>query len=440
MFRSVSQAMIALGFLGCGTIAQVANAAEVCDEGAETWVKGTISKIEDKSDGSGKPWVLRPTTKSDVQSSCLSLSEAIAIEGATPTECRPGAKFTLSGTIKNGSIARAEVRCYYPYEEGTGDPRKDCSDEGGPDIKIFACTKLIKKNPEEIEPYIIRGNAYSILDMYDLAIADFSQIIKINPNWGPAYINRANNYLISDRLDDAITDATKALKINKGKAILNDFGRGKAHVIRGYAYKLQGKANLAAADLQAALKFDPINFQATYQLADLYMSEGKRQQAIAVLTDAISAQPVEGLPDAVALYRLRGFAHFSMKHFKEAGADFAQSIEQGASGEAIFFRFIAYTRSGEDATKDLRESFPLFVGPDKWQRQVADLFLGDGQPDGILDAARFWDKTCLAALYLGEWHLLKGNEDKSREFFEQASRECPEHSSAGYVAAAELGR
>ena len=55
-------------------------------------------------------------------------------------------------------------------------------------------TTAIDINPEHVNAYINRGNAYCDRGEYDIAIADHTKAIDINPNHVTAYFNRGNAY------------------------------------------------------------------------------------------------------------------------------------------------------------------------------------------------------------------------------------------------------
>lgn len=74
--------------------------------------------------------------------------------------------------------------------------------------------------------------------------------------------------------------------------------RADMHYNRGKVWRLQGNDGQALADFQRAIELSPGMPSATLELADIYKKLGKRQQALAALT-----QSLERFPDHKGLHR-----------------------------------------------------------------------------------------------------------------------------------------
>jgi tetratricopeptide (TPR) repeat protein len=96
---------------------------------------------------------------------------------------------------------------------------------------VHACTANLQSsrlsNYERAMTLNIRGNNYSSLKQYDLAIADYSKVISLLPDFDYAYANRGMEKCRKGDCRSALADYDKALSINPE----NDwarYGRGVA--------------------------------------------------------------------------------------------------------------------------------------------------------------------------------------------------------------------
>ena len=74
------------------------------------------------------------------------------------------------------------------------------------DLAIADCTKSIEINSEDVHAYRVRGAAYFHNDEYQLAIGDYSKIIEFSPKHEFIYLLRADTYLHNGDYDLALAD------------------------------------------------------------------------------------------------------------------------------------------------------------------------------------------------------------------------------------------
>jgi rhomboid protease GluP len=85
-------------------------------------------------------------------------------------------------------------------------------------------------------------------------------------------------------------------------------------------------------------------------------------------------------------------------------------------------------------------------GQAAWPQPVIELYLGRGDPGSVFKAAQQGDartqsdRQCEAAFYVGEWHLLRGENAQALRLFEDAQRNCRKSFSESGGARAELDR
>ncbi|WP_045356369.1 trypsin-like peptidase domain-containing protein, partial [Microcystis aeruginosa] len=93
--------------------------------------------------------------------------------------------------------------------------------------------------------YLNRGNLYSDLQKYELALSDYNKAIDINPNYAGAYNNRGILYKDLQKYELALSDYNKAIDINPNFAM--------AYNNRGNLYSDLQKYELALSDYNKAI-------------------------------------------------------------------------------------------------------------------------------------------------------------------------------------------
>ena len=79
------------------------------------------------------------------------------------------------------------------------------------DKAIADYDKAIERNPELVEAYTHRGNAYRAKVELDKAIADYTEALKLRPKITEFYYTRGEAWLLAKGWEEAKTDLTAAL-------------------------------------------------------------------------------------------------------------------------------------------------------------------------------------------------------------------------------------
>jgi tetratricopeptide (TPR) repeat protein len=106
--------------------------------------------------------------------------------------------------------------------------------------------QVLQRDPEFVDAYQERGQAYVRLDQLDRALRDFNHVTQIKPHDAQSYFNRALVQMSMKQFDDAIRDLDQAILFQPKFA--------EAFVQRALAYGHMNNSPQADADLKAAEK------------------------------------------------------------------------------------------------------------------------------------------------------------------------------------------
>jgi tetratricopeptide (TPR) repeat protein len=210
-------------------------------------------------------------------------------------------------------------------------------------------------------PYWNRAQYYRAQGKFDNSLKDYTQAIAINPEKPELYNSRGKTYFdmaMSDKfknqskdfLERALTDYNAGLGkqfpkpegraeilINRGAAFgaagdlkksIDDITEGlklkpdnkNGYFNRSIAYYQTQQYDLALADYNNYLKYDPYNFNVLYESGMLLRSMNKNDEAIANLTKAIELQPTLGIAylERARAYTQAGNKAAAIKDYQKA--------------------------------------------------------------------------------------------------------------------------
>lgn len=187
---------------------------------------------------------------------------------------------------------------------------------GNPEKALETCNEVIRLAPEDAGPYTLRGQIHLQQGDNDRALVDFDHALKLDPKSSGAYNDRGMVYLRKGKPDEALRDLTESIRLQPNNAVARRnraaYYLGKQNWqaalddldeaidasptsedcrIRAFLYQNQGEKEMAAFDLETALKLDPNNARAYYDRATTHANDGAWGSAIADLTKSSELDP-----------------------------------------------------------------------------------------------------------------------------------------------------
>jgi len=173
---------------------------------------------------------------------------------------------------------------------------------------IRICEEMMQENPDYLDSWLQRAQAYMNLERYEDAKADYHYYIQQKPNYAPAYVGLGQSHLSLGNLADAESAFDQAIGINArfsaayaGRGFVRamrdnldgayeDANRATQlapqevgpYLTRGYVYALYGEYQEAFDDFQYALEREPDYHYATAGIAVTHRMQGNNLQAEAM--------------------------------------------------------------------------------------------------------------------------------------------------------------
>jgi uncharacterized protein (TIGR03067 family) len=160
-------------------------------------------------------------------------------------------------------------------------------------------TEIFRLFPEKSNAlaYLSRGLAYSGLEHWDEAIADYTESIKLTADsniWlvTNSYKARSRAYRGKKRYDRAVADVSQAIQLNPNDA--------EAYTWRGLIYQLFPDHNdKALFDFSKAIQLDPKSNYAYAARANSYYKLGRYSEAVTDCNEAIRLAPNDAFAHSI---------------------------------------------------------------------------------------------------------------------------------------------
>jgi tetratricopeptide (TPR) repeat protein len=161
---------------------------------------------------------------------------------------------------------------------------KDFADAGRYAESMPHLEKMIRLRPRYYAAYYMLGKAQDGLQDTDSAIRSFSQALRLNPYYAEAYYARATLLVKSGKYDAAEPDLRAALQYGLAAERQPQAYNGLAVILAD-----RGDLQAAAAECQEAIRLQPDMVEAQRNLARILIAEGRIQEAIYQLQQALAA-------------------------------------------------------------------------------------------------------------------------------------------------------
>jgi tetratricopeptide (TPR) repeat protein len=193
----------------------------------------------------------------------------------------------------------------------------------------------------------VNGNRWFRVGNLDEAIISYTKALEVDPEYVEAYNNRGQAYYQKNDFESAIKDYTRAIEIKPDDP--------RYYNNRGNAYKDSGQLEKALADFNKAIELDKDYNTVYYNRCDLYHDLDKLELALADCDKACELMPATDM-----VWLRRGLLHLEMKNLDLAEKDFTKAISlQGRNIKELYKqRARVMEEKGEwaKAVSDLEES------------------------------------------------------------------------------------
>jgi len=182
-----------------------------------------------------------------------------------------------------------------------------------PDEAIAAYREAAALQPKDAEPRVAAGLLLEKQNKFSDAESEYKQAMALDPS-SDAITGLANIYMRGRRLPEAKEYLRKLIALHPEQA--------SAHIQLGQILADEGKNEDALAELQAGAKLAPTDLPAQRDLADLYLTMKKYDQAEGVYRGLLAAKP-----DDADLHNAFGRSLLQQKKFPEAQQEFAVAVK-----------------------------------------------------------------------------------------------------------------
>ena len=247
------------------------------------------------------------------------------------------------------------------------------------ELALKAYSKYLLSRRDSSSAFLNRGDTYKDLEMYTLAIDDYTEALKLNPKFIWALRNRG--YILYRNLgmpDAAIRDLDKAIELDPEAAW--------SYMSRGAVYIGQKKYEAAKKDYEAALALAPRDVNIIYNNGILAMYMGFPFKAETYFTQALQYADKKEVGNLVLK---RGMARFAQEKYADAISDFEKAIAEGTvdKNTCALMRLLALRMSGlpYDANQ-----FGSSISVDDgkiWISALASFMLGEADEIDVLELA-----------------------------------------------------
>ncbi len=206
--------------------------------------------------------------------------------------------------------------------------------------------------PDDASLLLLRGEVLNQLQRSEQAVDVLRHAVEVAPEKLRAHFALGTALSLQGNATGALEAFAKEIEINQDAKV-----QVLARLNRSILFQKNGNLAEAASELEQVIALEPTNSQAHGDLADLYLSLGRTDDAARLIDEASAA----GLRSARLHYRA-GVAYYNQKAFDKAILSFQKAVEiQPDLADAELNIARSYDRLGktEDANAHLRRFLEL---------------------------------------------------------------------------------
>lgn len=209
------------------------------------------------------------------------------------------------------------------------------------DLSFF--TAIVETFPNSAVAQYSVGALYIRMGQYDEAETHVDMAVRLDPNNYKAWYNKGVLHLRQGKAMEALDALNKCIAIKEYT---------KAYFSRAMLYEGTGKPDLALVDADRVLADQPQNARAYYIKADCLEQQGNIKDALDNYSKSIGFEDNEPL-----FYIRRGLAFAKANQIAPAMNDLDKAVSlKPGNGEALYYRGIIKTRSGQSPCDDLHNA------------------------------------------------------------------------------------
>ncbi len=150
----------------------------------------------------------------------------------------------------------------------------------------------VRKNPNDLQARLQLGEVYGQAARYDDAVKQYDQVLKAAPGSKDALLGKGFALMTQNQLDKAVVPLTQVVKATrKGEFAGADSQLAAAYYYLGVIAVKQKKPDVALTQLGHALKIEPTDSDAMYQVGLAQLQSGANVEAIATFRSALRFVP-----------------------------------------------------------------------------------------------------------------------------------------------------
>lgn len=150
----------------------------------------------------------------------------------------------------------------------------------------------VRKNPDDLQARLQLGEVYGQAARYGDAVKQFDQVLKAAPGSKDALLGKGFALMTQGQLDKAVAPLTQIIKATrKGEFAGADSQLAAAYYYLGVIAVKQNKPDEALSQLGHALKIEPTDSDAMYQVGLAQLQNGANVEAIATFRNALRFVP-----------------------------------------------------------------------------------------------------------------------------------------------------